>query len=58
MDIDKATLLELQSECICNDELYDFISSVNENAEDFIENLGLEELRIFIGDWVINNSEC
>jgi hypothetical protein len=58
MNIDKATLTELQNEALFNDELFDFIENEKENAENFIGSQSVEELRTFIGDWVINNSEA
>ena len=58
MNIDKANLTELQNEALFNDDLYNFITLTKGNAENFISSLELEDLRQFIGDWVIDNSEC
>jgi len=58
MNIDKANLVELQNEALFNDELYNYIVKEKGNAEDFIEKTSLEDLRSFIGNLVINNSEC
>ena len=58
MNIDTATLVELQNESLFNDELYDYIEMTKGNVENFIGMSTIDDLRKFIGDWVINNSEC
>ena len=58
MNIDKANLSDLQFEALFNDELYNFIQIEKGDAEKFIGDSTIEELRIFIGNWIVDNDEC